>query len=215
MIRVVIADDHSVVRMGLRALLDAAPDVTVVAEAADGAAALRACTDQRPDVVVMDLSMDGVDGLTAIRALSRRPDAPKILALTMHEESDYLVPALEAGANGYIVKSAASAELLDAIRSVAAGRTWVRAQAAGVLAAQVARRAAPDRERYEALSEREREVFGLLARGHTATRVGELLAISPKTVDTYKRRLNDKLGTSDRADYVRLALALDLLKPEP
>jgi DNA-binding NarL/FixJ family response regulator len=216
-IRVVIADDHAVVRLGLRALLAAAPDIDLVGEATDGREALRVCADLRPDVVVMDLTMEGMDGLEATRQLVRRPAPPRVLALTMHEEADYLIPALEAGASGYIVKAAASQELLDAIRAVASGRTWVRPSAAPVLAQGWKRRSAQGelRELYESLSEREREVFRLTAQGHAATRIGDLLHVSPKTVETYRRRVNEKLGISDRSEYVKLALELGVLTSAP
>jgi DNA-binding NarL/FixJ family response regulator len=217
MIRVVIADDHLVVRLGLRALLDGAADVELVGEASDGAEALRLAADEHPDVLVMDLSMDGMDGLEATRHLVRRPDPPKVLALTMHEEADYLIPALEAGASGYIVKAAASSELLEAIRAVARGQTWVRPSAAPVLARGWVRRSAQSelRQLFETLSDREREVFRLTAQGYPASRIGESLHLSPKTIDTYRRRVNDKLGISDRTEYVRIALELDLLSTGP
>ncbi|MCB9697584.1 MAG: response regulator transcription factor [Alphaproteobacteria bacterium] len=216
-LRVLIADDHPVMRVGLKALLAAAPDIDVVGEASDGEEALRAITDLRPDVVVMDLSMKPMDGLTALRALGRRGDAPPVLALTMHDERDYLVPALEAGALGYIVKSAASTELLDAVRTVARGVAWVRPSAAPLLASRVSRRSdrSSYRDRYETLSDREREVFVLLAHGHTTTGIGERLHLSPKTVDTYRRRVNSKLEVTERADYVRVALELGLMAPPP
>jgi DNA-binding NarL/FixJ family response regulator len=217
MIRVVIADDHAVVRLGMRALLDSAPDVQAVGEANDGEEALRVCAEQSPDVVIMDLSMAGMDGLTAIRALARRSSPPAVLALTMHEEADYLVPALEAGAMGYVVKSAASQDLLAAIRTVASGRMWVNPSAAPLLASNLSRRSVQDdtRTRYETLSTRERDVFRLLAYGHGSTEIGELLHLSPKTVDTYKRRVNEKLGVQTRSDHVRLALALGVLQKAP
>lgn len=217
MIRVVIADDHAVVRLGMRALLESATDVQVVGEANDGNEALRVCAESSPDVVIMDLSMAGMDGLTAMRALARRSAPPKVLALTMHEEADYLVLALEAGAMGYVMKNAASHDLLAAIRTVASGRVWVHPSAAPLLATNLARRASQDdvRARYETLSDREREVFRLLAYGHGSTEIGEQLHLSPKTVDTYKRRVNEKLGVQARSDYVRLALALGVLQKEP
>jgi two-component system response regulator NreC len=216
-IRVVVADDHAVVRIGVRALLDAAPDIEVVGEAGSGDEVLRLCTDLRPDVVVMDLSMQGTDGLEATRQLLRRPVHPHVLALTMHDEEDYLIPALEAGVRGYVVKSAASADLLDAVRTVARGRSWVSASAAPVLARGFRRRLEQDdlRAAVDSLSEREREVFRLVAQGHGASRIGEMLHVSPKTVDTYRRRVNEKLGISDRSDYVRIALELGLLTPNP
>jgi len=216
-IRVVIADDHDVVRVGLRALLDGSDGIELVGEAADGEQALRLCTDLRPDVVVMDLSMRGTDGLDAIRKLARRTDPPKVLALTMHDEEDYLIPALEAGANGYIVKAAASSDLLEAIRAVARGQTWVRPSAAHVLARGWAKRSAQGelRSLYDSLSDRERDVFLLTAQGHPASRIGQMLHVSPKTVDTYRRRVNDKLQIDERSDYVRLALELGVLAQNP
>lgn len=217
MIRVVLTDDHDVVRLGMRALLAAAPDIEVVGEASDGAATLRLCAQVLPDVVVMDLSMDGMDGLEATRQLLMRADPPKVLALTMHDEEDYLIPALEAGVSGYIVKDAASAALLDAIRTVASGRTWVRPSAAPVLARGWLRRNAQSETRraFESLSDREREVFTRTARGLSASAIGEQLHVSPKTVDTYRRRVNDKLGIQKRSEYVRLALELGVLTPDP
>lgn len=217
MIRVVIADDHAVVRLGLKTLLAAAPDVELVGEARDGEELLQLCTDVRPHVVVVDVSMPRLDGLEATRRLVRRPEPPKVLALTMYEEEEYLIRALEAGVSGYVVKEAAGAELLDAIRTVARGQTWVRPSAAHVLARGWVKRSAQGelRSLYDSLSEREREVFRMTAAGHTAARIGELLHLSPKTVDTYRRRVNEKLGISERADYVRIALELDVLTPGP
>ena len=215
-IRVVLADDHAVVRLGLRALLGAARDIEVVGEANDGAEALALCDALDPDVVVMDLSMGGMDGTEATRALAARRSRARVVVLTMHDEDDYLIPLLDAGASGYVVKSAVSAELLEAIRTVAAGRTFVRPAAARVLAEGWSRRAAVDegRVRYEALSERERAVFLLFAQGHATSRIGERLNVSAKTVDTYRRRINDKLDVNERADYVRLALRLGLLSAD-
>ena len=218
-IRVVLADDHGVVRLGLRTLLSAAPDVEVVGEASDGHEVLALCERLSPDIVVMDLSMGGMDGVTATRELARRRGptgtTPRVLVLTMHDEEEYLIPLLEAGASGYVVKDAASTELLDALRAVAAGRVYVRPAAAHVLATGWTRRAQQDatRTRYESLSERERAVFLLIAQGYTPSQIGERLHISAKTADTYRRRINDKLGFSERADYVRHALELGLLTP--
>lgn len=215
-IRVLLADDHSVVRLGLRALLAAAPNIEVVGEATDGAEAIALAESLRPDVVIMDVSMSGMDGVTATRELTRRQSPTRVLALTMHEEEAYLVPLLEAGAMGYVVKSAASATLLGAVRTVAAGRRFVRPEAAHVLADELVRRTTVDetRQRYDSLSERERTVFLLIAQGYSTSQIGERLHISAKTADTYRRRINDKLDTSERADYVRLALDLGLLAPE-
>ncbi len=214
-IRVLLADDHDVVRIGLRALLASAPDIDVVGEAASGAEALALCATLAPDVVVMDLALGDTDGLTVTRQLVRRGNAPRVLALTMHEEEDYLIPALEAGATGYLVKAAASADLLGAIRAVAQGATWVRPAAAPVLARGWQRRSAQGqlRERYETLSDRERDVFRMTAQGHSAARIGEILFLSASTVETYRRRVNDKLQLSERSEYVRVALELGVLTP--
>jgi DNA-binding NarL/FixJ family response regulator len=215
-IRVVLADDHAVVRLGLRTLLASAADIQVVGEANDGAEALVLCRELTPDVVVMDLSMGGMDGATATRALVTEGARTRVVVLTMHDEEEYLIPLLDAGASGYVVKSAVSTELLDAIRTVASGRTFVRPEAARVLADGWSRRAATDeaRQRFEQLSDRERTVFVLMAQGYSTSQIGERINVSAKTVDTYRRRINDKLGLAERAEYVRLALRLGVLTPD-
>ncbi len=214
-IRVVLVDDHAIVRTGLRAVLSAAPDIEVVGEASGGHEAVELVSRTPADVVVMDLSMSAGDGLMATRAITGRSNrAPNVLVLTMHSEEAYLEAALEAGASGYLVKSTADRELVEAVRAVARGEEWVQPSAAGVLARGVRRREeqASDRARYERLTDRERAVMRLIAEGYTAPEIGEQLAISPKTVDTYKQRINDKLGLTHRADYVKLALKLGLLQ---
>jgi DNA-binding NarL/FixJ family response regulator len=213
-VRVLLVDDHSVVLLGLRTLLSADPSIDVVGEARDGREALALCDRLLPDIVIMDLVMEGMDGMTATRALVAKHPNIRVLALTMHDEEDYLIPILEAGASGYIGKGAVSSDLLDAVRTIAAGNTYVRPEAARVLASGWARRAAQDeaRTRYDSLSERERDVFGLMAQGYTAVQIGERLFISAKTVDTYRRRINEKMGFTERSEYIRLALDLGLLQ---
>ena len=212
-IRVLLVDDHAVVRLGLRTLLTTDADMDIVGEASDGEAAIALATQLEPDVVVMDVVMTGMDGVTATRELARLLPKVRVIALTMHDEEDYLIPLLEAGAAGYIVKDAASSDLLDCIRTVAAGRKYVRPAAAQVLAQGWTRRAAQDRARsaFETLSDRERDVFRQMAQGYSSSQIGARLFISAKTVDTYRRRINEKLGFADRSDYVRLALDLGLL----
>ncbi len=212
-IRVLLVDDHGVFRLGLRALLDRAPELTVVGEASSGREALAQAAALKPDVIVMDVSMAEMDGAEATRRLVASGSPARVLALTMHDEREYLIPLLEAGARGYVVKSAAETDLIAAINAVASGEVYVRPAAAGVLAERWQQRESQDhaRQRYDDLSEREREVLVLVARGFTAAQIGEQLAISPKTVDTYKRRINEKAGLDERADYVRLALELGLL----
>jgi two-component system, NarL family, response regulator NreC len=215
-IRVMLADDHQVVRTGLRAVLGAAKDITVVAEAASGREAIALAERVKPDVIVMDLSMADIDGLAATREILSRQPAPRILILTMHGEEEYLSEALKAGAAGFLVKSAAHQELVEAVRAVAYGDVYVRPAAAHVLAKQMrtANRAGHDRTLFEKLTDRERDVLRLVAEGYTAPAIGERLAISPKTVDTYKQRINEKVGLSARHEYVRFALRLGLLVPE-
>ena len=213
LIRVVLADDHNVVRAGLKAVLGTAKDIDVVGEARDGREAVALVERFKPDVVVMDLSMSGMDGTAATKEIVAKGVATRVLILTMHPEEDYLVPLLEAGAAGYLVKSAADRELVDAVRAVANGDVYVRPTAARVLAKGLTRKDPHqvDRERFEKLTERERDVLRLTAQGYSAPEIGERLFISPKTVDTYKQRINEKLGLSHRADYVQFALRLGLL----
>jgi two-component system, NarL family, response regulator NreC len=215
-IRVVLADDHAMVRSGLKAVLGAAPDIAVVGEASNGKEALGLVERTHPDVIIMDLTMPELDGVGATKAIVAMERAPRVLVLTMHAEEEYLVPLLEAGASGYLVKSAADRDLVDAIRTVARGELYVRPAAARVLARGVQKKDehATDRARYDKLTERERDVMRLIAEGYTAPEIGEKLFISPKTVDTYKQRINEKLGLTHRADYVKLALKLGLLQPQ-
>lgn len=213
-IRVILADDHLVVRAGLRALLAGNRDIEVVGEAANGREALALIERLTPDVAVLDLDMPVMDGVTATRELVRRKISTRVLILTMHSEDEYLVALLEAGAAGYLVKNAADRELADAVRAVAAGDSYVQPSAALTLARNVSRRAdhADEREHYNQLSERERDVLVLVAGGYSASEIGERLFISPKTVETYKQRITEKLRLSHRADYVQFCLRLGLLK---
>jgi len=213
MIRVVLADDHSVVRAGLKAVLSSAKDIEVVAEAKNGVEAVSFAERFKPDVIVMDLSMPELDGTAATKQIVAKGLATKVLVLTMHAEEDYLVPLLEAGAVGYLVKSAADRELVDAVRALAHGDMYVRPTAGGILAKNLTKKdpEKANRERFEKLTNRERDVLRLVAQGFSAPEIGERLYISPKTVDTYKQRIHEKLGLAHRSDYVQFALKLGLL----
>jgi two-component system, NarL family, response regulator NreC len=213
-IRVVLVDDHAIVRTGLKAVLADAPEIDVVGEASGGNEAVDLLTRIAADVVVMDLSMSDGDGLTATREIISTGDGTRVLVLTMHAEEAYLEAVLEAGASGYLGKANADQDLVEAVHAVARGEIFVQPSAARVLAQGARRRdeQATERARYERLTDREREVMRLIAEGYTAPEIGEQLAISPKTVDTYKQRVNDKLGLAHRADYVKLALKLGLLQ---
>jgi DNA-binding NarL/FixJ family response regulator len=212
-IRVVLADDHAVVRAGVKAVLASAKDIQVIGEASNGREAVAAVDRLHPDVIVMDLSMGEMDGITATKELVAKETKTKILILTMHAEDAYLVKVLEAGASGYLVKSAADRELVDAVRSVAHGDMYMQPSATRALAKGIQRKSehADEREKYEKLTERERDVLRYVAGGFSAPEIGEKLFISPKTVDTYKQRINEKLGLNHRSDYVEFALKLGLL----
>jgi two-component system response regulator NreC len=209
MIRVVIVDDHAVLRSGLRLLIDNESDIDVVGEAYDGASAFAQIDSLRPDVVLMDISLPDMNGIEVIRQVKEREQYPcHILVLTMHPEADYLRPALDAGADGYVVKSVADDELLDAIRAVYRGRSFLRPQAVEILMDS-----SPPETPEEILSDRELEILTLVARGYTNAEIGQQLYLSPKTIDTYRRRVLQKLALETRADMVDYALKNGLLKP--
>ncbi len=212
-IKVILADDHAVVRAGVKAVLGSAKDIQVIGVATNGREAVGLAERLDPDVIVMDLSMGEMDGITATQEMVAKNVRGKILILTMHAEDAYLVKVLEAGASGYLVKSAADRELVDAVRSLAHGDMYMQPTAARVLAQGIQRKSvhADEREKYEKLTERERDVLRYVAGGFSAPEIGEKLFISPKTVDTYKQRINEKLGLAHRSDYVAFALKLGLL----
>ena len=213
-ITVVLVDDHAVVRAGLKAVLSTAKDIKVIGEGTNGKDAISLAQRLDPDVIVMDLSMGEMDGAEATKELKAKETRSKILILTMHAEDTYLVPLLEAGVSGYLVKSAADRELIDAVRAVAHGDVYMQPSAARALAQRIQRKAehADERTKFEKLTEREQNVLRYVARGYSAPEIGEKLFISPKTVDTYKQRINEKLGLTHRSDYVDFALKIGLLQ---
>jgi DNA-binding NarL/FixJ family response regulator len=216
-IRIVLVDDHLVVRAGLKALLGGVPDIRIVGEAANGQEGFELIQRVTPDVAVLDLDMPVMDGRTLLEHLVAHDSPTRVLVLTMHDDVEHLAALLEAGAAGYLIKTAADRELVDAIRVVAAGETYVQPAAARALATLRAQQAKhhAERARYRALSDRERDVLVLVASGHSASAIGERLFISPKTVETYKQRVAEKLGLHHRPDYVQFCLQLDLLRALP
>jgi DNA-binding NarL/FixJ family response regulator len=170
----------------------------------------------KPDVTVMDLTMPELDGTQATNEIVALGGPTRVLVLTMHSEDDYLLPLLEAGAAGYLVKSVADRELVSAVRAIAHGDPYVSSSASRILVKGVQRKdpAQADRERFDGLTQREKDVLKFVAHGYSAPEIGEKLFISPKTVDTYKQRIQEKLGLSHRADYVKLALKLGLLSSD-
>ena len=216
-VRIVLVDDHRVVRAGLEALLHGVAGIRIVGDAENGQEALELIERVRPDVAVLDLEMPVMDGLTALESLVARRSPTRVLILTMHDDVEHLAALLDAGAAGYLVKTAADRELVAAIRAIASGRTYVQPAAARALARRPEREVEhrTERARYRTLSRRERDVLVLVARGHSASAIGERLFLSPKTVETYKQRVAAKLGLHHRPDYVRFCLQLDLLRASP
>lgn len=208
--RVLIVDDHAVVRSGLRLLLEKESDIHVVGEAEDGARAVRQALDLRPDVVLMDITLPDFDGVEVTRRIRAAWAEARVLALTMHSEETHLVPFIEAGGMGYVRKSAADRDLVTAIRTVARGESFLQPE--GVQAIVQERRSAksgppaPD-----VLSERERQVLELTARGFTSREIGERLSLSSRTVETYRERIMEKLGLEHRSQLVEYALRHRLL----
>jgi DNA-binding NarL/FixJ family response regulator len=211
-IRVLLVDDHAVMRAGLRALLSTEPDVEVVGEAATGEEGVELAMRLVPDVVVMDLSMPGMGGMAATRRIAASGLPIRVLVLTLHGEREYLLPLLEAGGAGYLTKGSADHELIEAIRVVARGDVYLDPGAARLLVTSFRVPREPERESpLSRLSAREREVLTLAAEGYSSTEIGERLGISGKTVETYRERLMDKLDLHHRSELVRLALREGLL----
>jgi DNA-binding NarL/FixJ family response regulator len=206
-LRVLLADDHNVVRAGLRALIDAQPDMEVVGEAADGEAACRQATELGSDVVVMDVSMPALGGAPATERIRRDRPEVRVLALTVHEDRSYLQQLLQAGDSGYLLKRAAADDLIHAIRTVARGGSYLDPVLTGkVLGGLAGRKPRADSPPGDALSDREEEVLQLIARGHTNREIAARLDVSVKTVETHKARAMEKLGLDSRAAIVAYAI---------
>jgi DNA-binding NarL/FixJ family response regulator len=201
-LRLLLVDDHHVVRAGLRSLIDAQSDMEVVGEAADGEVACRLALELRPDIAVMDVSMPVLNGAAATARIKRDQPEMKVLALTVHEDRGYLQQLLEAGASGYLLKRAAADELIRAIRAVARGDTYLDPNLAGKLLGHLSRRPSQG----DQLSEREEEVLRLIARGFTNREIAARLDLSVKTIETYKARTMEKLGLDSRAAIVAYAI---------
>ncbi|HEX6913585.1 MAG TPA: response regulator transcription factor [Longimicrobium sp.] len=215
-IRILLVDDHTLMRTGVRMVLQAEPDMEVVGEAANGDDGVRMAVDLRPDVVLMDLSMPGIGGLEATKRISAAGTGARVLVLTVHAEEEYLMPVLEAGGSGYVTKHSADRELVDAIRIVARGDIFLYPSAATVLTRSLrAPRSHAADDPLHLLSPREREVLSLTAEGYSSTEIGDRLHLSHKTVETYRQRLMDKLDLHHRSELVRFALARGLLQVAP
>jgi DNA-binding NarL/FixJ family response regulator len=215
MARIVLADDHTLVRDGLRRVIEAEADFKVVGEAANAAATIAEVAAQRPDILLLDVSMPGGGGIAALDEIRKASPATRILVLTMHEDPAYLRVALVSGASGFLLKHAAGRELVAAIRAVLQGRTYVDPTLAGVALHEALRPGQPSQETAsDRLSPRETQVLRDLALGFTNKEVAERLAVSVKSVETYRARLFEKLGLERRADLVRYAISHNLMTPD-
>ena len=204
-IRVLVADDHTIVRQGLIGILAGNPEMEVVAEASDGYEAAEKAIKTKPDVAVLDVSMPHLSGLEAARRIREALPATRILVLTMHDDEEYVLKMVRAGASGYLLKDSAGSELIAGIRALKAGKVYFGPHASRALAdAYQSDRPLPA-DPYERLTDREREVFQLVVEGKTNAQIADMLCISPKTVDNHRTRLMEKLGVHGTADLVRFA----------
>jgi len=204
-VRVVIADDHTMVRSGLRVLLDMEPDLEVVAEAGSVAATTACLHDHVPDVLILDVHLGAENGLDAMPALLDASPATRVLVLTMQDDPAFARKALRAGAGGYVLKEAPRADLVAAVRAVARGETYLHPQ--------LAARVVLEQERSDRLTPRELEILRLIALGHTNAQIASDLYLSVRTVETHRANLQSKLGVSGRAELVRCALERELIGP--
>ncbi|MFN8498624.1 MAG: response regulator transcription factor [Anaerolineae bacterium] len=212
-LHVLLADDHPVVRLGLRALLESEPDMAVVGEAGNGLEAVTRTQELKPDIVIMDISMPEMDGLEATRRIRALDQDTHVLILTVHAQERYLFPVLKAGAAGYVLKSTVDTELVNAIRVVAQGGAFLYPSATRMVLEDYLNRLQQGEagDTYEQLSDREREVLRLIALGYTAGEIAEKLVLSPKSVETYRTRIMQKLNLHSRSALVQYALARGLL----
>lgn len=213
-IRVLVVDDHTLIRQGIVGLLQSQPDIEVVAEAGSAPEALAAATRLAPDVVLMDVSMPGTSGLEATRSIRAGSPATRVLILTIHDREDYLYEALRAGASGYVLKGADVQELLRAVRSAARGEMYLYPGATRTLIEDYVRsvRGGPDRDPYDGLTEREREVLRLIAQGQTTAEIAKQLVLSPHTVQSHRDHVMAKLDLHSKAALIKYAIARGLIE---
>jgi two-component system invasion response regulator UvrY len=211
MIKVLLADDHAIVRAGLRRIIEEREDLEVIAEADEGRNAIKLAIEKKPDVAVIDISMPGLDGLEVINQLKIHLPSLPVIVLTMHEEEQYVVRAIEAGAMGYVTKRSAPEHIVKAIHQVMSGSRYLTAEASEALALRVAK-GAGGKSSLDSLSNRELQVLRRLAMGHTNHEIADAYGISTKTVDTYRLRLLKKLNLRNNAELSRFAIQNKLIK---
>ncbi|MBS3744755.1 MAG: response regulator transcription factor [Wenzhouxiangellaceae bacterium] len=212
--RVLIADDHGLVRSGIRLLLQSLPDVEVVAESGDGLETVDLVHRHRPDLLLLDISLPGLNGLEVLQRLQDRPDMPRIIMLSMHAGPEYVARALNAGAAGYLIKDAAFDELEQALATVAQNRAYLSQALDPEVVERFRSGMAGGEGELEVLTPRQRQILQLIAEGHGTRRIGEMLHVSVKTVETHRAQLMDRLGIHDVAGLVRFAIRAGLIEPQ-
>ncbi|MFH0769690.1 MAG: response regulator transcription factor [Chloroflexota bacterium] len=212
-IRVLIVDDHTLVREGIRALLALAANIQVVGEAANGKESLEKIRELTPDVVLMDLAMPVMGGLEATRRIRREFPATKVLALTQYDDGEYVIPIIEAGARGFVTKMSAFSELASAIQAIYQGESFLSPSAATAVVEQCQQKlgAQGEKDPYQQLTDREREVLKLTAEGHTTREIADMLVVSPKTVEWYKTSLMNKINIHNRTDLIKFAIRRQII----
>ncbi len=213
-IRVLIVEDHTIVRAGIRALLDRREDIQLVAEARDGREALEAIRTHGPDIVLLDISMPGLNGLEVAARVSQDYPGVRVIMLSMHQDEEYVIRALRAGAAGYLAKNAELEELHVAIRAVARGDTYLSARVSRRVIAEYVRHRATEVSPLEQLTPRQREILQLIAEGHTTQAIARVLGLSPKTVETHRASLMERLDIHDITGLVRYAIRMGLVTAE-
>lgn len=211
--RILLGDDHALVRRGLRLILDNEPDLTVVAEAGDGAEAVERALVHRPDIAILDIAMPRLTGLQATRELARLAPDTRVLILTMYDNEQYLLEALQAGASGYVLKSVADRDLVEACRAAMRNEPFLYPGAVRALIRNLLERSRQGRPATRVITVREEEVLKLVAEGHTSREIAQLLVISVKTVERHRANLLQKLGLRDRLDLMRYAIRAGLVEP--
>jgi two-component system response regulator NreC len=213
-LRIVLGEDHTIVRHGLRKILEEEPGWTVVGEAADGRDAVRQIVEMQPDAAILDSGMPLLSGIEATRQIARRAPQVPVLILSMHADEAYIIQALQAGAKGYLLKDSADAELIRAVAAVVAGKSFFSPAVAQVMLNDYVRHLAAKGivDRYESLSEREREIFQLIAEGHSNKEVADLLRVSPTTVETHRGHILQKLDLHGTADIVLYAVRRGIVR---